>query len=270
MINKTSETGVSVCILTYEQSWEKLKMTLDSIVCQKGVDFEVIISDDGSQENHYEKVREYFQNKLFTAYTFINSEKNTGIVQNSIRASAVCRKSHIKIISPGDCILREDTLSKWIKFLAKNGKRWSFADVEPYQIDGGIIRKVSMEEHPRLKEEYRKGDDEVSRWNYVVLNDIAVGAAMIIEKDLFCEYLSKIDGRVVYAEDNIYRLMMYDGIVGIYYPQRVILYEYGSGISTRDDKEWNRKISKDWDETKRIMFETYNPEDALQGKVLFG
>ncbi len=270
MRKKINEAGVSICILTYEQSWEKLKMTLDSIICQKGVNFEIIISDDGSEENHSEEVRQYFQDRLFTDYIFINSEKNTGIVQNSIRASAACRKSYVKIISPGDCILGEDTLYRWLEFLTKSGKRWSFADVESYQIDGGVIRKVSVEEHPRLKEEYRKGDDEISRWNYVVLNDIAVGAAMIIEKDLFCEYLSKIDGRVVYAEDNIYRLMMYDGIVGVYYPKSAILYEYGCGISTRDDREWDRKISKDWDETAKIMFETYNPDDMLQRKVLFG
>lgn len=270
MRKKINEAGVSICILTYDQSWEKLKMTLDSIICQKGIDFEIIISDDGSEENHSEEVDKYFEDRSFTDYTFIDSERNTGIVQNSIRASAVCRKSHVKIISPGDCILEEDTLCRWLEFLTKSGKRWSFADVEPYQIDGGVIRKVSVEEHPRLKEEYRKGDDEIARWNYVVLNDIAVGAAMIIEKDLFCEYLSKIDGRVVYAEDNIYRLMMYDGVVGVYYPQSAVLYEYGCGISTRDDREWDRKISKDWDETKKIMFETHNPDDMLQRKVLFG
>lgn len=270
MSKSINEAGVSICILTYDQSWEKLKMTLDSIICQKGIDFEIIISDDGSEENHFEEVSKYFQDRVFTDYTFISSEKNTGIVQNSIRASLACRKQFAKIISPGDCLLEEDTLCQWIEFLRKSGKRWSFADVVPYRKKGGAICKVSAEEHPRLKEEYRKGDDEISRWNYVVLNDIAVGAAMIIEKDLFCEYLSKIDGRVVYAEDNIYRLMMYDGVVGIYYPQSTILYEYGCGISTRDDGEWDRKISKDWDETTKIMFETYNPDDMLQGKVLFG
>lgn len=270
MRRKINETGVSICILTYDQSWDKLKMTLDSIICQKGIDFEIIISDDGSKENHSEEISKYFQDRLFIDYTFINSEKNTGIVQNSIRASVACRKSHVKIISPGDCILEEDTLCRWLEFLTKSGKRWSFADVDSYQNDGGVIRKVSVEEHPKLKEEYRKGDDEISRWNYVVFNDIAVGAAMIIEKDLFCEYLSKIDGRVVYAEDNIYRLMMFDGVVGVYYPHSTVLYEYGCGISTRDDGEWDRKISKDWNETNKIMLETHNPEDMLQRKVLFG
>lgn len=270
MKKNVREAGVSIYVLTYEQSWKKLKMTLDSVICQKGIDFEIIISDDGSEENHHEDVSKYFQDRLFTDYTFIGSEQNTGIVQNAIRASLACRKSHVKIISPGDCLLEEDTLCRWFEFLRESGKRWSFSDVVPYKNDGGVICKVSAEEHPRLKEEYRKGDDEISRWNYVGLNDIAVGVAMMTESELFCEYLSKIDGRVVYAEDNIYRLMMYDGVVGIYYPQSTILYEYGCGISTRADREWDRKISKDWNETNKIMFETYNSGDMLQRKVLSG
>lgn len=270
MGKSTNQAGVSVLVCTYEQEWEKLKMTLDSIICQKGVDFEIIVSDDGSKINHCDAVTEYFQDKMFTDYTFITSEINTGIVKNTIRALAACRKQFVKFISPGDCILEEDTLCRWIAFLRESGKRWSFADVVPYKRDGGVICKASMEEHPRLKEDYKKGVDEISRWNYVVLSDIAVGAAMILEFDLFREYLAKIDGRVVYAEDNIFRLMMYDGVVGAYYPKGTILYEVGCGISTSGDSEWDKLISKDWHETIKIMKETYNPDDWLHRKIMNG
>lgn len=268
MKNSINETGVSICVLTYKQSWEKLKRTLDSIICQKEVDFEIVISDDGSEENHSEEVRNYFQDKQYIDYTFISSERNTGTVQNFIRAAKVCKKPYVKMIGPGDCILEEDTLCRWLEFLTKSGKRWSFSDVEPYRNEGGAIRKVDAEEHPRLKEEYRKCDDELSRWNYVVLNDIAVGAAMMIEKDLLCEYLSKIDGRLVYAEDNIYRLMMYDGVVGVYYPESAVLYEYGCGVSTSNNKKWDELISKDWNETNRMMAETYNADDLIHRRVM--
>lgn len=267
----TKQYGVSVTVCTYEQEWEKLKMTLDSIMCQKGVEFEIIISDDGSKVNHYDEVTKYFQDKSFTDYTFVSSEVNTGIVKNTIRALEVSTKQFVKFISPGDCILEEDTLCRWIEFVIKSGKRWSFADVVPYKKEKGVICKVNdMEEHPKLKDEYRKGVDEISRWNYVVLNDIAIGAAVIVELDLFREYLSKIDGRVVYAEDNVYRLMMYDGVVGAYYPESTILYEVGCGISTKGDSEWNNLISKDWNETLKIMEETYNPDDPLHRKVMNG
>lgn len=268
MKKNMNNPGVSVCVCTYEQKWEKLKMTLDSIICQKQVDFEVIISDDGSQINYYNEVVQYFQDKKFADYTFINSEKNTGTVQNVVRAFDKCRKQFVKFISPGDCLLEDDTLYRWIEFLRDSGKRWSFADVVSYKKDGGIIRKVSVEEHPRLKEDYMKGIDELSRWNYVVLNDIAVGAAIIVEKELLCEYLSRINGRVAYAEDNIYRLMMYDGVVGVYYPHAAILYEVGDGISTSGDKKWDKLISKDWNETNRMMAETYNPDDLVHRRVM--
>ena len=38
MKKNMNEIGVSICVLTYEQSWEKIKMTLDSIICQKEVE----------------------------------------------------------------------------------------------------------------------------------------------------------------------------------------------------------------------------------------
>ena len=232
----TDQASVSVIVCTYEQEWEKLKMTLDSIICQKGVNVEVVITDDGSVIDHHDKVLKYFEEVSFTSYTFVRSKINT--------------------------------LCHWAEFLKESGKRWSFADVVPYKKDQGEICKVDVEEHPRLKEDYKKGIDEISRWNYVVLNDIAVGAAIIAETELIREYLLKIDGRVVYAEDNIYRLMMYDGVVGAYYPRDMILYEVGCGISTNGDAEWDRLISKDWDETNRIMRETYNPDDPLHRKIM--
>ena len=268
MRSNTNQTGVSVIVCTYEQEWERLKMTLDSIICQTGVDVELIITDDGSVVNHQDKVVKYFQEKSYTTYKFIHSEINTGIVKNTIRGLSVCCKQYAKFISPGDCLLEEDTLFAWIAFLRKSGKRWSFSDVVPYKNDKGVISKVEVEEHPRLKEDYKKGVDELSRWNYVVLNDIAVGAAVIVESDLLREYLLKIDNRVVYAEDNIYRLMMYDGVVGSYYPKGAILYEVGCGISTRGDEEWDKLISKDWVETNKIMKETYNANDPIHRKVI--
>lgn len=81
MRSNTNQTGVSVIVCTYEQEWEKLKMTLDSIICQTGVDVELIITDDGSVVNHQDKVVKYFQEKSYTTYKFIHSEINTGIVK---------------------------------------------------------------------------------------------------------------------------------------------------------------------------------------------
>ena len=39
---------VSICVLTYRPDYEKLFMTLTSIIRQQGCSYEIIIADDGT------------------------------------------------------------------------------------------------------------------------------------------------------------------------------------------------------------------------------
>lgn len=268
-MDETCQIGVSVYVLVYEQSWEKIKITLESLICQEGIDLEIVISDDGSKEKHFEEIRDYFEKNNFNAYKIVDSDINTGLVLNVSRALKKCEKKWVKEISPGDCLRGKNILLRWIEFLKKSGKRWSFSEVFPYKLINGEKTRVDYEIHPRAKEEYKKGEDDISRWNYLVKDDLAFGSAMLAERQLLEEYIKILEGRVVYAEDNMYRLMMFNGIVGSYYPNEAIYYEIGTGISTNGSEEWNKKISKDWKETNKIMNEIYDKtHDLIQRKIL--
>ena len=261
--------GVSVYVLTYEQEWDKVRVTIDSILYQKNVDVEIIISDDGSRKNLHNTIIQYFNENDFKDYVIISSGINTGLVGNVLRALALCKKKYVKGLSPGDYLIGDNTLCLWIEYLKEHNKKWSFSEVCPYKKENGMVNRVLWEEHPRMKEEYKKECDEISRWAYLGEDDIGVGASMLAERNVMLEYLNKLDGRVVYAEDNMYRLMMFDDIVGIYYPKETVMYEIGSGISTSNSNEWNAKISKDWRETNKIMKEIYDvTKDSMQEKIL--
>ena len=41
---------ISICVLTYQPNYEKLFMTLTSIICQQGCSYEIIIADDGTPD----------------------------------------------------------------------------------------------------------------------------------------------------------------------------------------------------------------------------
>ena len=44
---------ISVIVCTYNANWEKTKNTLFSIIRQKNVIFEIIVTDDGSASNNF-------------------------------------------------------------------------------------------------------------------------------------------------------------------------------------------------------------------------
>ena len=105
-------------------------------------------------------------------------------------------------------------------------------------------------------------------WNYVVLKDCALGAAIISKTDITLAYLKRIQKKgVKYAEDYTYIVMMFDRIPGYYYPESAILYEYGSGISTNKEKKWLDRILHDIDLTDEVLKDTEKP-DEFQKKML--
>ena len=57
---------VSVVLVTYNTKWEKTRRTLESILMQKKIDFEIVISDDGSEITNYEKIIEFFRENNFS------------------------------------------------------------------------------------------------------------------------------------------------------------------------------------------------------------
>lgn len=86
-----------------------------------------------------------------------------------------------------------------------------------------------------------------------------------MRRDLWIKYLEMIAGKVVYAEDNSYRIMMYAGEKFAYIAQSYLLYEYGTGISTNGNKVWAERMRKDWQATNRIML---SMEPCAEAKCL--
>ena len=46
----------TVLIVTYHPDWKKLLVTLDSVMAQPFKDYEIVVSDDGSEENCFDKI----------------------------------------------------------------------------------------------------------------------------------------------------------------------------------------------------------------------
>ena len=264
MNNNTIE--VSVLVLTYNSALEKLISTVKSVIDQKGVSLEIVISDDGSKVKSFNELKDYFNQTHFVDYKIIENEINRGTVYNYYSGLKMCNGNYVKTISPGDKLFGENTLKNWITFLKTNNAKWSFSDMICYKKMNNIETPISVEAHPQNTYIYKNGTDHNKIWQYLVLNDIGVGASMISERNLQISYCQEILGKIIFAEDHIWRLMMFDGIIGAYYPEYTVLYEYGEGVSTSQNNIWIERLQKDWQGADSIIFER-EPANRFQKNI---
>ena len=250
---------VSVIVIMYNSDKRKLFQTLDSILVQINISFEVIICDDGSKIRLDKEILSYFSTKYFNAYSLIFHDLNNGTVSNCCSGLEKAKGKYTKIISPGDSFANESALYEWIKYLERQRLQWSFSDSYFYYYGKEGRKIISKRAVPQIIYPYINNQQEKSRWNYLVLGDIPVGAAILGTTQIQLTYCKILKEKgVCYAEDNAYRLMMFDGIVGGYYSKPTIYYEYGTGISTSKEKLWKKRLLIDKKITYHIMSEKDN------------
>lgn len=259
----------AVIVLTYEPVISKLWFTLDSIMKQKYENFEVIVSDDGSKEKYFIEVVKYFERRGFTDYSIVFHERNVGTVRNALDAVNVAESRYVKLISPGDALVADNTMALWTEYLKKSGRKWSFGDALYYRRIDEQIEFIERPCNPQIVDCYIGHDDVACRMNYVVCKDYALGAAILCDRKLLLGYLKEIVNQVIYAEDLSYRIMMFDNILPEYYPQYVIIYEYGCGVSTAGNAIWGERLRADAKNSEKIMLARHIKDgDILQRKIV--
>lgn len=252
---------VSVIMATFNPVWNKCIFTLKSIIKQKNIKLELIVVDDGSSDALFDKYRYFFEVNNFSDFILIGHETNQGTVRNYYKGLQEASGKYIKLISPGDALYNENTLSDWVDRLEESGRRWSFAESVYYSEINNSVKLIKGKAAPRLIECYKKDAFDVCRWNYVVLEDIPLGASILCDRLLFSEYLVEIIDKVIYAEDLTFMLIMYDGIRPYYYPESCIIYEFGRGVSTSVEKKWQGLFRADLASAEHIITKMTSVDD---------
>lgn len=258
---------ISVLVVTYNPNWIKLENTLYSIIIQKNIKFEVIISDDGSVDNHFDKIRDYFVKNKFDSFTLIENEKNQGTVKNLISGLKVATGEYVKPISPGDYLYDEFTLSKFWKEIQNEKKEVYFGKAIYYENEKN--NSIFYEgENPRDLNVYRTINQKKIKKNYLVRRDYILGANFIIKKSILALYLDKISHCVKYAEDCSVIYMIAEGLYPILVDENIIWYEYGTGISTSKQAKWSKIL---YEENKNVFFELLNKKliNKMQFKMWY-
>ncbi len=236
---------VSVVVLTYNFDYAKLFCTLKSVISQKGLKFEVIVSDDASDDFNEEKIKEWFHNNNFSDYKIATRCKNQGTVGNLNDALFLCCAKYVKLISPGDLLYDVNTLKKLLDFSENNQCGICFGDCIYYSVDNNAVQIYPKLHYPKRLGIYKKNKSSRLIFNFLVLQDVILAPAYFISKDILIKYISIIHGKIKYREDVIYFLMVADGIKFFYVNAPVVWYEYGSGISTSGNQQWYRILEEE-------------------------
>lgn len=244
---------VTVLVATYNPNKDKLFHTLESIIEQKKVRFQIVITDDGSKEDYHLEVEEWFAEKKFQDFDFCKNSINAGTVKNVANGIKKCKGTYVKLISPGDMLYGDNQLRQWIDALEQSGADWSFSDSIYYSDIEGEIVPIKEYAHPQIVRKYNNRSKAYKKRHYLLYDDICLGAATLCKRDVLEKYLQLIVDKIIYAEDNVYRIMMMDDLKVYYYDNCTILYEYGQGVSTNKSDIWAERLKKDWDAADLIM-----------------
>lgn len=235
----------SVLVVQYNPSFEKIKRTLNSIICQENCTFEIIIADDGSKNTYFEQTEQYLLEKNVKQYQFIKNNVNQGTVKNILSGLKVAKGKYVRVIAPGDMLYNNRTLCDIVAFMEKNNAKEIFGKMVSFQEKNDDVLFLNQN-IPRNVIPYKENNEKLIKKYLVEYGDNISGASFTWETEYYLECLTRICDKVIYLEDCINIFTIYDGHSIFYFDQYVTWYEYGTGISTKGNDKWVLLIWEDW------------------------
>lgn len=240
------EDLISVLVCTYNPDIQKLKQTLYSIIIQKHVNFEIIITDDGSNNNCFDEIKNFFLLYNFSNYKLVDNKLNKGTVQNILSGMNFVSGKYVKPISPGDFLYDENTLHNTYEFIKNNPADIYFGTAIYYIRNESQVIINDRLKNPCNLIPYTKKNYKYIKFNYFYNHDYILGASIVYSSDVFMDYLKQISPFVKYAEDFSVICMLADNKKIEYIMNNkkdnfnIIWYEANTGISTNGADKWHK------------------------------
>ena len=256
---------VSVILITYEPDIDKLKATFASIVHQRNILFEIIVSDDGSKSIDIDAVERTISEMVPKGipFRFIKNNNNLGTVLNIYHACQNASGEYLKIISPGDLLYDNDVLFD-LYIHAKNHSQDSFFFGRPayYSNNGSLeTHEISTPLYPEIF------DSRSQRVQNLALmhGHGPVGAAYFYKTEVFRQYIGLVANHVKFTEDYTTSILyLLDGGKLSFIDRKVVWYEYGLGISTSHADKWKRIYEEDCRELYEVAKKEHTNNTYLE------
>ena len=138
-------TLVSICIPTYNQT-KYLKLCLDSILAQTFKDYEVIISDDSTNDS----VKDFVASYKITNLHYYKNAVSLGTPANWNAAILKATGKYIKMMHHDDYFLSHNSLLKFTDAAVKNNASFVYCNTEVWHVSDDS-RRISEPNEIQLK-----------------------------------------------------------------------------------------------------------------------
>lgn len=261
-----SAYAITVIVATYNSTLEKTLSTLRSILSQRYVDFQIIITDDCSKNAHSLELSSFFETVGFQDYVIVEHRLNQGTVLNICSALPLVNAKYVKLFSPGDYLYDDEVLSRIVNTFETTDCDFCFGKAIYYSVDDGGGLRIHNLRNPIVVHPYLCSANYLSRrlvkCHLIRYMDGILGASLSYKTDVLFWALSELaENGVVYSEDFSTRVLAACGGSAAYIDSWIIWYEWGEGISTTKAKRWRVLLNEDLDGLYRLLLKL-NPKDS--------
>lgn len=242
---------IGVVLITYNPEFSSLISSLNSIINQKQVDYELIISDDGSKIDFFNQIELFLLENNFYDFKIIRHETNQGTVRNFLDGVDACDAEYIKGLGQGDMLFNDEALHSLYNYAKDNRAELCISKYVNFKIANNEVSVLSKIRFPQCDKAYCNAN-KLKKY-YLLYGDVVSGVSTCYLKSTLIKYLNEIQGKVLYSEDMLINLMVYDECRLVYYRQNTVWYENGNGISQRHNEIWKQRIGNDWNEMVKML-----------------
>lgn len=214
---------VSILMLVYNQ--EKFVLdALTSLVSQKYKNFEIIISDDCSNDRTVKIINQFIEkNNIHCNVVFNVNDMNVGISKNFETAAALCSGEYI-LLAAGDDISSDNRLSSCInKFLENPNLAAVFSNLKVID-ESGTVTHDYFQDEPIYCSHLSDVIAGKPIWS--------IGASLCFKKDLLDKFSGFVPG--TYQEDGVlaYRALLLGGFE--YIAEPLVFYRLHSSNASQN------------------------------------
>ncbi len=220
---------ISIIIVNYNSA-KVIKTCLDSILSQRGVDFEIIVVDNSSHDNSLELIANYDKRVML-----IENHRNVGFGRANNIGFKYARGRYVYLINPDACLQTSDDLQCLMRLMQEHPK---------YGLLGTRIVNTDGSKETESKFCY-PGEKKIKPRFANLPGDIAwvLGASMFMRRDIYDEVGGFDEDYFLYAEEADLCLRIRELGYQIAHTDEVTIKHIGA-VSERTNGEYGRWCNK--------------------------